>query len=116
MAKTDKGIMDWEFDEIYEWCKEHGELAWLKKTGKKQVSCKVYPRKKVQKVVNGQPVFKNGKPVMQSVADYDAEPKTVQRRISFVQIKTEFLEKFGLAPAKQPKAPTMYDILDAIDE
>lgn len=111
----EKGFMDWEFEEIYNYCKEHNELAWLKATGSKMVEVKVYPRIKTPKLdQEGYPVIKNGKPVYASVADKSQEPKIELRRITFVQIKTEFLEKFGLAPKKKDKKPTMYDILDAI--
>lgn len=110
-----KGFMDWEFPDIYEYCKEHNELAWLKSIGSKMVEVKVYPRVKTPKLDNeGYPIYKNGKPVLVSYADKSQEPKIELRRITFVQIKTEFLEHFDLLPKKKDKKPTMYDILDAI--
>ena len=113
-----KGIMDWQFDEIYAYCKERGELKWLKKTGEKMVNVEVYPRKKVVKLdkTTGEPARnERGEILYTTIADKSQKPKIEQRRISFVQIKTEFLEKFNLMPPKKQKARTMYDILDAID-
>ena len=113
----EKGFMDWEFTDIYNYCKEHNELAWLKQAGSKMVNVEVYPRYKAPKLdkKTGEPIRNDkGEIVYVSKADKSKAPKIEQRRISFVQIKTEFLEKFGLTPAKKEKAPTMYDILDAI--
>lgn len=84
---------------IIKYCQEHNEVAWLKETAAKQVPYKVYPRIKV-----------DGK----TVADKSQEPKIEMRPISFVQIKTAFLEKFNLAPAKKEKAPTMYDVIASL--
>ena len=111
-----KGIMDWEFDEIYKWCEEHNELAWLKQVGETMVDVKVYPRIKAPKMdANGEPERnKKGQIKYTTIADKTQEPKIVQRRITFVQIKTEFLKKFNLAPAPAKKKTTMYDILDSI--
>ena len=113
-----KGIMDWEFNEIYAYCKERGELKWLKATGAKMVNVEVYPRKKIVKIdkTTGEPARnEKGEILYTSVADKSQPPKIERRRISFVQLKTEFLEKFNLMPEKKKKARTMYDILDAID-
>lgn len=83
---------------IINYCKEQGPdaVAWLKKTAAKQVPYKVYPRTKV-----------DGK----SVADKSQEPRIEMRPISFVQIKTEFLEHFKLAAPAKAKEPTMYDLI-----
>lgn len=81
---------------IIKYCQEHNEVAWLKATAAKKVPYKVYPRKKV-----------DGK----SVADKSQEPVIEMRPISFVQIKTEFLEHFKLSSPKKPKEPTMYDLI-----
>ena len=111
----EKGFMDWEFQEIYDYCAAHGELAWLKAVGSKMIEVEVYPRVKVAKLDDeGHPIIKNGRPVMISVADKSQPPKVERRRITFVQIKTEFLEHFGLAPKKKEKKPTMYDLIDSI--
>ena len=90
-------------DQIIDYCKEHNEVEWLKATASKMVKCEVYPRKKVTKVLE------DGTTKVVSVADKSAKPSIELRPISFVEIKTEFLEKFGLAPTKKEKAPTMYD-------
>ena len=67
-------------DDIIEWCKEHGEVAWLKETAAKKVEYKVYPK------VKGE----DGK----MHADRTAEPKVEEKPISFIQIKIAFCEKF----------------------
>ena len=102
MAKV-KGYLEWDINAIIAYCQERNETAWLKATAAKMVECKVYPRKKETKVMP------DGTIKTVSVADKSQKPKIEYRPISFVQIKTEFLEKFGLTPVKKPKAPTMYD-------
>ena len=82
---------------IIEWCKENNQVAWLKATASKKVPYKIYPR------IKGA----DGK----WTTDKTQEPKIVERPISFIQIKTEFLEHFGLAAPKKEKEPTMYDII-----
>lgn len=81
---------------IIAYCQEHNEVAWLKEIASQKVEYKIYPRKKV-----------DGK----SVADKSQEPRIEMRPISFVQIKTAFLEKFNLAAPKKAKEPTMYEII-----
>jgi hypothetical protein len=103
-----KGFLDWELADIIEYCKKNKEIEWLKETAKKQVPTKVYPRKKVEKV------DAEGNVTVVSVADKSQKPKVEMRRISFVQLKTEFLEKFNLMPEKKAKQPNMYDIIDAL--
>ena len=109
-----KAFKDWEIDDIIAYCKEHNEVDWLKATAAKMVEVKAYPRVKVQKVVNGQPQYnKKGKPVMVSVADKTAQPTITKARITFVQIKKEFADKFGFA-TESKKAATMYDKIAAL--
>lgn len=111
-----KNFRDWDINDIIAYCKENKEVEWLKATAAKQVPCKVYPRKKVQKVDGaGAPMFNaKGKPVMVSVADKDAKATTEMRPITFVQLKSEFAEKFGFKTEKAAKKPTMYDIIAAL--
>lgn len=89
-------IKNLDIHDIIKYCQEHNEVEWLKATAAQKVPYKIYPRTKV-----------NGK----SVADKSQEPKIEYRPISFVQIKTAFLEKFALAAPKKPKEPTMYDLI-----
>lgn len=102
-----KSFKDWNLKDIIAYCKEHNETEWLKATAKKKVAVKVYPRIQVVKVKE------DGTEYLASVADKSVKPKTEMRRISFVQLKTEFLEKFDLLP-KTVKEPDMYDIIDAL--
>lgn len=92
-------IKNLTIEDVIAYCQEHNEVAWLKETAAKKVPYKIYPRTKI-----------NGK----SVADKSQEPKIEMRPISFVQIKTEFLEKFALTAPKKPKEPTMYDKIAAL--
>ena len=105
---ANKGFLEWELADIIEYCKKHKETEWLKETAKKEVPTKVYPRKKVAKV------DEEGNTYYTSVADKSQKPKIEMRRISFVQLKTEFLEHFNLMPEKKAKQPNMYDIIDAL--
>lgn len=90
----------WNIDDIIAYCKEHDAVEWLKETASKKVPCEVYPRKRVQKAINGVLQYnKKGKPIMVAVADKDAKPVKEMRKITFVQIKTEFGEKFGFITA-----------------
>lgn len=103
-----KGYLDWELADIIDYCKKNNAVDWLKETAKKQVPVKVYPRVKIVKTREDGTTYKT------TEADKSQKPKIEMRPISFVQIKTEFLEKFNLMPAKKAKKPTMYDIIDAL--
>lgn len=94
-------LNDITIDYIIDYCKEHGEVKWLKEIAAQTVDCKVYPR-----------IKKDGK----SVADKTQEPKIEKRPVSFIQIRNAFAEKFmpELAPQRKPKAPTMYDRIAAL--
>lgn len=85
-----------DINDIIKYCQEHNEVAWLKEIAAQKVPYKIYPRKKV-----------DGK----SVADKSQEPRIEMRPISFVQIKTAFLEHFNLGTPAKPKEPTMYEII-----
>lgn len=106
MAKDMYKEMD--IKDIIAYCQEQGPeaVAWLKETADIMVPYKVYPRMKVQKEVDGEI-----KTV--SVADKSQEPKIEMRPISFVQIKTAFLEHFNLKPAAEKK-PNMYDVIKGL--
>ncbi|MBR4419753.1 MAG: hypothetical protein IKT32_02625 [Clostridia bacterium] len=111
-----KAFKDWDIQDIIAYCKANKEIDWLKATASKQVPTKVYPRKKVQKLnADGTPAINaKGKPVMVSVADKDAKPVIEMRPITFVQIKSEFAEKFGFKAEAKAAKPTMYDIIAAL--
>ena len=83
-------------EDIIAWCKANNQVEWLKATAAKQVEYKVYPRTKV-----------DGK----SVADKSKEPVIEMRPISFVQIKTEWMDAFGLGAPKKPKKKSMYELI-----
>ena len=45
-----------------------------------------------------------------------AKPNANGKRPTFIKLKKEFASKFmpDIMPTKQPKAPTMYDIIDSL--
>ena len=84
-------------DDIIIWCQENNQIAWLKEEGARKVACKVYPK------VNGK-------------ADKTQAPKIETRKITFIQIKKDFVEKFmpEIAPKAKAKEPTMYEKIAAL--
>lgn len=91
-----------DINDIIAWCKEHGEVEWLKATAAKKVEYKVYPKVKDA----------DGK----MVSDKSATPKIEMRPISFIQIKIAFCEKFmpEIMPKKKDKKPSMYDLIASL--
>lgn len=90
-------------EDIIEYCKANGEVAWLKEAAKKKVPVKRYPKVKTTN--------DNGKKVM--VSDKTQEPSIEMELISFVQLKREFCKKFKphLVPEKAEKGKTMYELI-----
>lgn len=86
-------------EDIIAYCQDRGEVKWLKEIANQKVEYKVYPRIKVDGKVK---------------VDKSQEPKVEMRPISFIQIKTAFLEKFGLREPAKPKGPSMYDKINAL--
>ena len=80
---------------IRNYCKEHNEKAWYNEEITKMMPCKIYPR-----------IEKDGK----KVADKSQEPTIEYRKITFIQIKQDFIAKFmpELAPKKKDKGENMY--------
>jgi hypothetical protein len=94
------GFKDWQLEDIVQWCKDHGEVAWLKAEAAKTVERKVYP--KVESV------SKSGK---KSWKLDKTQPYTIEYvPISFVELKSNFLAKFFDRKPKEKK-PSMYDII-----
>jgi hypothetical protein len=97
---------DIDLDYIIKYCQEQGSeaVAWLKETAQKKVNVKVYPRVQQEK---------DGKTI--SVADTTKEPKVEERKITFIQLKKAFVEKFmpDIMP-KSKKKESMYDIIAAL--
>ena len=100
MKKLD--YLSMSIDDIIEWCQENGKIDWLKKTANKEVWYEVYPR-----VKNAE-----GK----SVADKTQKPVKKKRKISFVQLKSQFVDSFmpEIKPSKKPKKQTMFDKINAL--
>lgn len=87
--------------DIITWCQANNQVAWLKAEAAKKVPCKVYPK-----------VEKDGK----KVADKSAKPTIELRPITFIQLKSSFVNTFmpEIAPKKKEAKPTMYDIINAL--
>lgn len=81
-------------EDIIAWCKEHGEVAWLKDIVAKPVATKDKDKK---------PLFNE-----------DGNPITHQ--ITFIELKLAFAEKFmpEILPEKKPKKPTMFDLIKSL--
>lgn len=103
MAKLDYKTMT--IDDIFEWCEANGQNEWLKAEGARMVKCKVYPKTTI--IVDGK---------KKTIADKDAKPVTVERKITFIQIKKDFCKKFmpDIIPSAKPKKTTMYDRFAAL--
>lgn len=99
--KEIKHINDIDVDFVFDWCEQNGHNDWLKAELAKTTTQKTYPRKKI--------VNEAGKKV--SVADKSKEPTIVEKPITFIEVRTAFVEKFmpEFAPKKKEKKPTMYD-------
>lgn len=87
--------------DIITWCVANNQVAWLKAEAAKKVPCKVYPK-----------VEKDGK----KVADKSAKPTVELRPITFIQLKSNFVNTFmpEIAPKKKEAKPTMYDLINAL--
>lgn len=88
-------------DDIIAWCKANGQIAWLKEIAATKVACEVYPK-----------VEKDGK----KVADKSQKPTIEYRPITFIKLKTEFVNNFmpEIAPKAKAKEPTMFDKIAAL--
>ena len=104
---AEKEFKDIEFIDIYNWCVENNETAWLKAEGEKTTIAKRHTERK--QVTN-----KNGKKVW--VADKKSPKVEVEIPITFVEIKKDFLTKFmpEKLPVAKEKEPTMFDLIAAL--
>lgn len=103
---TDKPVKDWELTDIMEWCAENKQVKWLKAEQAKKVKVKVYP--KVESVSRkGKKSWKYDK----------TQPYTIEeKKISFIELKQNFLEKFGLKEPKQEKKPNFHELIMAMPD
>lgn len=104
-GKEAKNFKDVDIDDIIDWCTEHGETEWLKAKAAEKIEVKQYPRKKIWSEEKQKDVY---------VADKDKEPKIKKRRITFVQIKFDFYNKF--LPHMMPKKEKKKSMFDKIAE
>jgi hypothetical protein len=90
-----------KIEDIISWCVANNQVAWLKEEAAKKIACNVYPK-----------VMKDGK----KVADKSANPTVEMRPITFIQIKTDFVNQFmpEIAPKKKEAKPTMYELIAAL--
>lgn len=105
MAKKD--FKDWKLDDIIAYCQANGKVDWLKTTANKKVTHSVYP--KVEHI------SKTGKRTM--VSDKKAAPiSTVERTITFVELKSEFVATFfpESIKGKKENKPSFIDRINAL--
>lgn len=87
-----------KIEDVINWCKENGQVKWLKETASKQVEQKRYPR------VKGA----DGK----YHADKTAEPHIVITPITTFQVITEWRRKFFPESfTGKEKKPTFHDLI-----
>lgn len=94
-----------DLDFIIDWCEKHNKKDWLKTKALEMRPCEIHPKKEV--VIDGKTVLR---------ADKQASTKTVMKKITFIQIKTDFVNEFmpEIAPKAKPKKPNMYDRIAAL--
>lgn len=99
--KSTKLYKDWKMPDIIAWCQANGQVDWLKTTAAKTVKHPVYP------LVDN--VSKTGKRTKKQ--DKTAEPiGYVEKKVTFVEIKKEFIATFFEAK-EVTKKPSFYDII-----
>ena len=86
-----------KIEDIIAWCQENNQVGWLKE----QIAL-TFP---VMKEVDGEKV---------QVLDKKGNPK--ERKITFIELKLAFAEKFmpEIAPKGEPKKKTMYELIEAL--
>lgn len=90
---------------IINWCKEHGQVEWLKREGTKTQTVKRYHRKFV--------TDENGKRV--AIEDKSREPKIKEEPVSFLTLRNAFIKQFMpeiSTPKKKEK--TFHDLINEL--
>ena len=106
---TKETLKSLTLDEMIQWCRENGQIKWLKEIGKTTIEQPIYPKKTV--------ADKNGKPVEK--VDRKAEPiGTETVPIPYVNIKREFVKAFYPELMRQPKEKklSMWEIIANLEE
>lgn len=104
----------YQIQDIIKWCEENNQVEWLKVAATKEVEYKIYPRMKVPKIdekTGEQERDEEGNLKYTHVADRSKAPKIVMNPISFIQLKSEWMETFGLGEPKKPKKKSMYELI-----
>jgi len=97
---AEKKFLDWKLTDIIEWCQANDQVDWLKAESKKTVKHKIYP-----KVAT---VSKKGKKSWKY--DKTQQPTIEEVPISFVELKTNFINTFIETTPKEKKL-SMYEII-----
>jgi hypothetical protein len=116
---VDVNYANLEIEDIIKYCQGQGEeaITWLKETAEKEYEVPIYPKILVPRYdEDGNPVYtKKGKIAKKRVYDKTAKPIGKEmRKISYVELKSAFVEKFELdSILKEPKAEklSMYDLI-----
>ena len=87
-----------KFEDIVAWCKENNQVEWLKKE-----AAKTFPA--MAKSESGEKI---------QLCEADGTPKT--RRITFIELKMDFVRAFmpEIAPQPKEKKPSMFDIINSL--
>lgn len=102
--KASKEYKDWKIEDIIAWCQANNQVAWLKTTAAKKIAHPVYP-----KVEN---ISKTGKKTM--VQDKKQAPiGTVEKEITFVELKAEFIATF-FEKEEKPASTSFIDRIAAL--
>lgn len=96
-----------KIEDIIAWCQENKQVDWLKEELNKKVIVSRYSKR--VKTTN-----EKGKTVW--VADRNSEKIDSEEKITFIQVKKDFCEKFmpEIIPAAAEKKPTMYELVAAL--
>lgn len=117
-VKMTLNYKEMDINDIAAWCKENGQIEWLKAVKAKEVPYTVYPKVRVPKTDDNGNIVRNkkGKILYKSVADKTKAPEIKMGKPNFMHIKNKFVETFmpELKPVKKAKKPTMYDMIDAL--
>lgn len=79
-----------KIDDIIAWCIAHNQVAWLKATAAQTFT--------------------------QTITKEDGTTEAKERKITFIELKLAFVEKFmpEIAPERKPKQPSMFDKIAAL--
>lgn len=96
-----------KIEDIIAWCVENKQVEWLKEEMAKKVIVSRYSKRVKTTNDKGKTVWK---------ADRNSKKVDSEEKITFIQIKKDFCEKFmpEIIPAAKEKKPSMYELVAAL--